>query len=243
MSGGVLYQSCLRVLSRSGLDDLAQRDVLRALEAARNGGPLDLLYDCGAEAGLEREVLLSRGAAIFFSFAAGNLADDIADGECTYLEEPVRTGPCVQFILQNLFFSTAAGAAVTPTVLQSVAADLARAAGPQLLEVRTREWTAEGTRRVAEAIAGLQYCAYLRLLWAGTALEACAPSVGIALGVACHVARDLATSDPRMATLSPTHALEIVTWAREQADVLRKENLACLNATLRHLDPILTPAS
>lgn len=239
MSGGVVFQEALRIVNKSGLHELAERDVLRTLQAARLGGPLDLLYDCAAAARLERQQRLVRGAAIFFSFAAGNVADDIADAECDYLEEPTRTGPCVQFILQNLFFATATNAGVSVETLNDVALSLARAGGPQLLEVRTRQWTAELARIVGESIAGLQYAAYLRLLWAGTPLEARAIEVGTALGVAGHVARDLATDDPRISTLPPSDASQVIAWAREQADVLRRENLPCLDATLRYIDPIL----
>jgi hypothetical protein len=243
MSGGVLFQESLRVLSKSGLHAIAERDVLHALDVAQAHGPLDLIYDCGFEARLERPALLTRGAAIFFSYAAGNLADDLADGECTYLAEPARTGPCVQFVLQNLFFATALRSGISCAALEEVAGTLARAGGPQLIEVRTRQWTAALARLVGESIAGLQYAAYLRLLWDGTWLEGRASDVGMALGVAGHVAKDLLTQDPRTATLSPDQAAEVVAWAKEQADSLRREGLACLEATLRHIDPILERAS
>jgi hypothetical protein len=243
VSGGVIFQESLRALAVRGLHATAERDVVRALEAAREGGPLDLLYDCGAEAGLERATLLGRGAAIFFSFAAGNLADDLADGDCHYLDEPARTGPCVQFILQNLFFATAARADVRPERLEEVTASLARAGGPQLLEVRTHAWTADLARTVGESIAGLQYAAYLRLLWADTPLEERAMRVGMALGVAGHVAKDLLTHDPRIASLPPAQASALVDWAREQTDALRKEQLACLGPMLRYIDPILERAT
>lgn len=243
MSGGVLYQEALRVLGDKRLHSLAERDVLAALEAARKEGPLDLIYDCGDAARLERKTLHTRGAAIFFSFAAGNLADDLADGDCTYLDEPMRVGPCVQFILQNLFFTTASRAGATTDVLEEVATALARAGGPQLLEVRTRKWTMELAREVGESIAGLQYAAYLRLLWAGTPLEARAHDLGVALGVAGHVAKDVATSDPRIATLTPSDASALLEWARAQADVLRNEKLPCLDATLKYIDAILQPRS
>ena len=242
MSGGVIFQECLRVVGAHTLHQVAERDVVGALEAARRNGPLDLLYDCGAEAHLPRPALLTRGAAIFFSYAAGNLADDVADDDCTYLDEPVRTGPCVQFILQNLFFSTALRAQVKADVLDEVVALLARAGGPQLLEVRTRRWTMDLARAVGESIAGLQYAAYLRFLWADTTLESRARAVGLALGVAGHVAKDVATKDPRVASLPRSSARELVAWAKAQADALRKENLACLTPMLRYIDPILQHA-
>jgi len=50
MSGGVIFQETLRIANKSGLHELAERDVLRSLQAARIAGPLDLLYDCAAAA-------------------------------------------------------------------------------------------------------------------------------------------------------------------------------------------------
>lgn len=239
MSGGVIFQEALRIVTGRALHAVAERDVVRALEAARRQGPLDLLYDCGCEAKLERGALLARAGAIFFSFAAGNLADDIADDECTYLEEPTRTGPCVQFILQNLFFATAAGAQLATATLERITVLLAQAGGPQLLEVRTQRWSAELARTVGESIAGLQYAAYMRLLWAETPLELRAESVGRALGVAGHIAKDIATGDPRFFSLTPECAREIVDWARAHAAALRREELQCLEPTLRYIEPIL----
>lgn len=239
MSGGVVFQEALRVLSSTGLHELAEHDTLQALEAARKDAPLDLLYDCGSAARLPRDELLVRSAAIYFSFTAGNLADDLADGECTYLGEPLRTAPCVQFILQNLFVATLGRARLLPSVIEDVGTTLARASGPQLLEVRTRQWTIDLARVVGESIAGMQYAAYMRLLWHGSPLEPRAHEIGCALGIAGHVAKDIATKDPRITTLTSEDAAALVTWAREHAEALRKARLECLDATLRYIDPIL----
>lgn len=242
MSGGVLFQESLRSLGRCELDDSSERIVLRCLEAARKSAPLDLVYDCGAAAGLERSSLLARGTAVFFSFAAGNLADDIADAECAYLEQPSRDGPCAQFILQNLFFASAARGQLPAASLGAITTQLAQAAGPQMLELRTTTWTFEIAQRVGDAIAGLQYAAYLKLLWAGTPLEDRANAVGRALGIAGHVAKDVATSDRRALSLSPSDFAKLIDWAKESANIVRAEHLACLDATLRFIDPILQSA-
>src|SRR5690349_2356474 len=104
MSAGSLFQQALRTLGRLELPESAQRDVLGALEAARKKGPLALLYEAGAEAGLARDELFHRALAIFFAFCAGSLADDLIDGDCDYLETPIRVGPSAQYLLQNLSF-------------------------------------------------------------------------------------------------------------------------------------------
>jgi len=109
MSAGAVFQEVLRVFNRQHLPEVSQLDVLAALEAGRPG-PLAFLYEAGVEAELPRQQLFTRAVAIYLNFCAGNLADDLIDGDCTYLSEPFRLGPCVQFILQNLFFHVLAEA-------------------------------------------------------------------------------------------------------------------------------------
>ncbi|NMO15297.1 hypothetical protein HPC49_09230 [Pyxidicoccus fallax] len=240
MSAGALYQEALRVLRRMELPDVAERDVLATLEAGQPG-PLPLFYEAGAEAGLPRPVLLSRGVGLFFCFCAGNLADDLIDGECTYHAQPVRVGPCVQFLLQNLAFATLAGpdARVPAPVLADAMRTLALAAGPQALEVRAREWTAPLFRQVAEGIAGQQWEAYLRVLWAGSVLEPRAPEAGRALGVAAHVVEDIRSRDVRFTSMPPEDRNVVVGWARGAVQALRRHDLRCLDAALRRIEPIL----
>ncbi|NTX63163.1 hypothetical protein HUA74_21160 [Myxococcus sp. CA051A] len=240
MSGGALYQEALRVLRRLELPEESEHDVLAALEAAQPG-PLPLFYEAGAEAGLERPVLTARGVGLFFIFCAGNLADDLIDGDCTYYDAPLRMGPCAQFLLQNLAWATLAEprARVLPNAMEESARLLAQAAGPQALEVRAQAWSAPLFRRVAEGIAGRQWAAYLRVLWAGTWLEERAVSVGLSLGVAAHVAEDIRSKDPRFTSMPPSDRLTVVTWGRQAAEALRGQDLRCLDAALRRIEPIL----
>ncbi|MDY7226429.1 hypothetical protein [Hyalangium rubrum] len=237
MSGGAIYQEALRVLRRQKLPEVAERDVMAALEAAQPG-PLALLYEAGVEAGLPRQALLSRGAGIFLSFAAGNLADDLCDGECGYFAEPARVGPYVQFLLQNLAWSTLAQAEVPGTVLAEAARGLASAAGPQALEVRTRAWTAPLFQQVAEGLAGQQWASYLLLLWVGTRLEERA-STGHELGIAAHVAEDIRSRDPRFFSMPEADQRHVVRWAREAVVNVRRQGLRCMDSALRRIDPIL----
>lgn len=231
MSGGAVFRESLRRLRRAALPEEAERDVVSALEAGRAGdGPLQFVYDAGTEAGLPREEILCRGAAIFFSFCAGNLADDLVDGDCDYLDPPIRLGPTVQFILQHLSSATFLASAVTRDDLMTAAELLARAAGPQQLEVRTDRWTLERAKLVAEGVAGLQFAAYLCALWSGTPLSERAISVGGRLGIAAHVAMDLASNDPRSLEAAERDAL--VRWAREAHEALAKEELRSVDAAL-----------
>lgn len=229
MSGGLIFRTALRQIRERDLPEQAERDLVSALEAVR-GGPLDFVYLAGLDAGLPRAELLTRGAGVFIVFAAGNLADDLADGDCTYL--PLRAAPGVQFILQNLAFELLLESSVPRDELRSAAAHLVRGAGQQQREVRTSRWTFDLAREVALGIAGDQYAAYLRLLWAGTPLSRDAAWIGSNLGVAGHVALDIASNDPRVTTLSPDDRRALIAWAREAFARVRTLELQSVRAAV-----------
>lgn len=238
MSAGAVFQEVLRVLSRQHLPTVTRRDLLAALEAGRSGS-LAFLYEAGAEAGLPHKMLLTRAAAIYFIFCAGNLADDLSDGEVTYLTDPFRVGPCTQLILHTLFFHTLIEADLPNQTLSLVTQEMIAAVGPQHIEVRTKQWNAPVFREVAEGIAGRQWSAYLQILWYGTTLASRATKIGMNAGIAAHVVKDIQSQDPRYTTLPEADKREIVAWAVEAAQALRTENLHCLNALLRTIDPVL----
>src|SRR5262245_16902601 len=144
-----VFLEVLSILSRQYLPEVSQEDVLAALNAGRLG-PLPFLYEAGMEAGLPQQKLLTRAAAIYLNFCAGNLADDLMDGDCTYLADSFRLGPGVQFILQSLCFHTLVEAELPGPTLATAARELVMAAGQQLIEVRTRQWSASVFREVAE---------------------------------------------------------------------------------------------
>jgi hypothetical protein len=241
MSAETIFQEALRALNRQRLPDVSRRDLLAALEAGRPG-TLAFTYEAGVEAGLPRKKLLTRAAAIYFIFCAGNLADDLSDGECTYLTEPFRVGPCTQLILQTLFFHTLTEADLSSQTLSLVTREMIAALGPQHIEVRTKQWNAPVFREVAEGIAGRQWSSYLQILWYGTALVDRAATIGMNAGIAAHVVRDIQSQDPRYTTLSKADKRKIVAWAVAATRVLRREHLRCLDALLRWIDPVLEGA-
>jgi hypothetical protein len=85
VSSGRVFQEALRVLLETPLPGVARDDVLAVLEANRSD-LLQLFFDAAREAGVERDAALRRSAAVFFWYASGQLADDLADGDCEYLE-------------------------------------------------------------------------------------------------------------------------------------------------------------
>ncbi len=238
MSAGAIFQKVLRILLRQQLPEVGQAELVAALKAGRPG-PLEFLYAAGADAGLPFQKLLTRAAAVYYNFCAGNLADDLMDGDCTYLPEPFRRGPCVQYILQSLCFRTLLDADLPASTLDSVVRDLVLAAGQQLIEVRTKQWSASVFREVAEGIACRQWSAYLQILWCDTPLSGSAINVSMNAGLAGHVVKDIISADPRYITLAEADKHQVRTWARAAAQALRAEHLPCLDRLLLTIDPVL----
>jgi hypothetical protein len=224
MSGGAVFREVLRRLQARNLPPQAVRDALAALEAARHGGaPLTILYEAAAEAGLPRDALLQRAAAIYLAFAAGSLADDLADGDCNYL--PPRVAPGIAYLLLQLSWAELNALGLPPPALAESATALVEAAAEQGTEVRVTEWDAERYRTVGEALVARQWTAYLTLLWYGTPLAGKAGLVGAALGFAGHVAEDCRGGDRRFTSMSAADQTTILALARDRLNAARAAEL------------------
>ena len=217
MSSERVFAESLRMIRELNIAAPALPDVVATLEAGRPG-PLDLLYEAGFAAELPPARLFARAAAIYFTYCAGNLADDLVAGSCAYLAQPLRHGPGIQYLLQNAFVTTAAKAALNPGILKMVSTELALSAAHHQAEVRVSSWTAPQYRELAEGIAGRQYGAYLSLLWSGTELSAIAAELGMALAVPSRVAADLHTKARRLFSLNESDRRAIVAWAGQQLE-------------------------
>jgi hypothetical protein len=238
VSGGAVFLQAIREIVALELPQQAESDVVAVLQACR-AGPLQLFYDAGREAGLSGSESAGRGASAFFCYAAAQLADDLADGECAYLESPVRTGPSVQFMLQTLFVVALERAALPFAVAGRAARDLVRGAAPQQLEVRTRRWTLERARLVAEGLAGLQFSAYFQILWHGTRLEATAEPIGRDFGFAAHVAADVQSRDPRFRGLAAGDRRALLALAQSALARAGAAELECLAPGLAWIGEVL----
>jgi hypothetical protein len=230
----VLFQEALRTLRRLDLPEASERDLVAALEVTPREA-LQLLWAAAAEAGVARDRIVRRGTALLFSYAAGNLADDLIDGDCDYLEPAVRLAPGAQYLLQNLFVATAAEA-VAPEALARCGRELALAAAQQQIEVRTTDWTAERYRVVGEAIAGRQWGAYLAFMLAGTTWEGRAGRLGWCAGIAGHVAEDARSKDPRFWSMGAAERGEVLAWALAAARELAGGGMRCLELLGRGLE-------
>lgn len=207
----MIYQETLRILRNLHLPEIAEADVLSALKVARRSGPLDLAYWATQEAGLGRQETIWRATAVFLNFTAANLADDLSDGDCSYLD--ASKVPGVQAILQVMVCHCLLQSSLTPESFKKITEDLLEMGAGQQIEVSTGQWTLERARAVAETIAGRQYAAYFQILWGETELGLHARDWGQRLGNASHVSIDLQTHDERLLSLPSEDIRAFVNWA------------------------------
>lgn len=153
--------------------------------------------------------------AVMLQFAAVQLADDLADGDCWYLGEPQRTGPGVQWLLQHLCQLALCEGEVDPTSLAEAARCLVRVGAAQQAEVRQKTWDMTATASAADGLNGQQYAAYLTWLWSGTGLQAQAREVGRAFGFCLHLASDRLSADRRWTDLSQEEQRQLIARARD----------------------------
>ena len=228
MSGAMIYQETLRILRGLNLPEAAEADVIAALEVARPNSPLDIAYWATLEANLERDEGIWRAAAVFFSFAAANLADDVSDGDCHYLA-PAKA-PGVQFILQNLVFYCLTKTSLQPDTLRAIAQDLIDMGAGQQIEVITEVWNIERAKIVAETIAGRQYAAYLQILWGETKFAIHARDWGQKMGNAAQISIDLQTNDERLLSMPPEDIRAFLRWALDNIEEFKTSPIEMLRA-------------
>jgi hypothetical protein len=237
MSAGAVFQATLRIINRMSLPADAQKDVVTAMEAGRTS--LTMLYSMGYDAGLEHEALMARAAALFLGFCAGNLADDLVDGDCTYLEPPIRIGPGLQYLLQHASLAALCDAGLPSETLGRAARDLVTAAGEHQSEVRTTTWDAPRYHRICSAIAGRQWAGYLRLLWHDTKLAPLAEEVGLGLGEVGNISEDIRSKDRRFFDMPLADQRQVAGWAKDTLAKLRAHEIPSIELMARSVGPIL----
>lgn len=242
MSAGSVFQAALRLIMRQELSAEANRDVLPVLEAVRSKGLLALLEAAAYDSGLEPGAALARAGALYVGCSAGNLCDDLIDGECTYLDEPLRKGPSLQYLLQFIMVRGLLAAGLPGEVVAEGCAGLARSASWSHLEVRTKVWTAPVYRQVGDGVAGQQWGSFLPLLWWGTPLADRAARVGHLAAIAAHVAEDIRSRDPRFTSMPEEDRADVIQWAREANSALRKEDIRCMTLIADGIDRTLSSA-
>lgn len=223
------------------MEDQETRNSLRiALDAARPG-PTQGFWELAADAGHSNAHIRKLCTGLYFLFGWGNLTDDLADQECSYLEDPERMGPVVLFLLRCLADEYMLDEAGTPPqILARMYRLLGAGAALGMKELATRTWNAQKWIEIAKGIAGMQYQAYILFLWHSTKFAHLAEEVGLKLGLVSHYFHDVHSEDPRLLSIDPEGQAESERFIEEQYSSLeliaREHNIPSLTMLLSHLD-------
>jgi hypothetical protein len=237
MLGGAIFRELLVALRALELPTEAENDLVAVLEAGRVALPF--LNEAAMEPVGDRSVFLRRAAGIYAGFCAGNLADDLIDGDATYLADPARLGPSLQFTLQHLGTAIVLDSGVPADVLARASWEMVRGAATAQVENRTESWTFATYRDMNVGAAGRQYASFLQVLWAGTPLAEHAEAVGLELGTISRVAQDIVQQKHRFLLLSKADQKRALAWARALLERVRKRPLGCVQLVVASIGPRL----
>ncbi|MEE9383544.1 MAG: hypothetical protein V3V08_09040 [Nannocystaceae bacterium] len=238
MSGGLLRQATLREVARAGLPDAVLKPLAVVLERGLFSGSLaDFLYLAGRDVGFEHEETVARCVPILLLYCAGNLTDDIVDGEDSYVEDQ-RLSAALECVLLSHAFGLLARGPVSREDIAAAMRNIAVATGHLATELCTTRWSAARYMDVGHAIAGLQFQALLRLLWG--ARHPNTDPIGNAVGVVIHVAEDIRSEDPRFTSMAGQDRARVLAWARVAAERLRAQGLRSLDAVVAQCDGMFT---
>lgn len=177
-------------------------------------------YDLGVDAGWGDDVAARRAATALLQFASVQLADDLADGECTYLRDAGRIGPGCAWVLHHLYAVSARAAGVSAEAFELAARDFAGVGAAQQVEVRTERWEFSAVRAAAIGLNALQHRAYFRLVLSGSRLQDCGPQWGWQFGFALHVCGDLVKGDRRCRDLDSAARRDLATEVLQAVEKL-----------------------
>ena len=218
------------------LDIEVDRLVVRALRAAAPEAR-QVLVQAGLDGGLRREDAINRAATCFFTSSAFNLSDDLSDGDCDYL--PPASAQAVVLILHSLFVAGLRDLHLTPDVEEQVLQDLVAAEEAQVLETISTSWDATRLRIVTDGIAGSQWAAYLRVMWAGTRMEELSSEVARNFGRVVLLAGDITTADPRYTTLSGADRRSVLKDALTSLHALESIDTQITQSVVAGCGPVL----
>lgn len=221
------------------LDIEVDRLVVRALRAA-SPESRRVLVQAGLDAGLRREDTINRAATCFFTSSAFNLSDDLSDGDCDYM--PPAPAQAVTLILNSLFVAALRDLHLPPNVEGPVLQDLVAAEEAQVLETISTSWNATRLRIVTDGIAGSQWSAYLRIMWAGTRMEQRASDVARNFGRVALLAGDIMTADPRYTTLPGADRRSVLEDALTSLHALESVDTQFTASVVAGCGPVLSEA-
>lgn len=196
MSGGKLLTMAMLETTSVPCTSGAHRCQFAVLNSLHPGF-MQFVYDIGCEAALPSHELKLRSIAAVMFYAAAQLADDLSDGECRYLRNPLADGPVTLMMLLNCGWKQVQKSSLSKSVRLTISDTMRVLMMTQLRELHLKTWSYTRTRSIAQDMGGDQMKICFQLLLAGTPIYNSAMRSAPLLGFALHVATDKMHGDRR----------------------------------------------
>lgn len=213
------------------LSESALQDILKVLELKDNSLEV-FMHDLMLLAKLDAETIESRLKPILLQQCMIHLADDLADGDCTYLPDCESQGPTALCSLQVLVSLSLLNANLNPDGIRNFYSQMLKVGSAQHEEIRTTQWTLPCSREAAGGLNGALFSAYFSLIWEGTQFETLASELGFHFGIACHVATDIKSRDVRYMHLKKQDRISLREWGLASANYVYDQEIPRLREQL-----------
>ncbi len=188
-------------------------ELLCGLLAKADAQVLQLGYELALHSGLPHQAALTRCLPLLFQHCAIHLADDLADGDCDYLEAPQQQGTTALYSLQQAYCQHLLALPLSTPTMAAIQSDLLAVGLAQHQELATQHWDLQNAQTMAEGLNGRQFRAYFRICSDEQQNENMA-QLGYAFGVSNHLANDIRSRDVRFWSLSGQEQAQIKAWGR-----------------------------
>ena len=175
---------------------------------------LQLAYELALHSGLNHNDALSRCHALLLQHCAIHLADDLADGDCDYLNQPYQQGTTALFSLQQAFALALCELPLSSGTRETLHRDLLAVGLAQHAELSTSRHALEQAMYLASDLNGKQFRAYF-MLCSDAGQQDTMGAMGYAFGVCNHVANDIRSRDTRYTSLTTDEQQQLRQWSRE----------------------------
>ena len=209
MSAEATVQKAIQLLNQYGdIDPGASiiEKILRNTDKATT----QLIFDAAYHAHGDLQKALASSVPVFFHTALVHLADDIADGDCDYIENPVAHGVTALCTLMQLFNSSMSSAHIYSKHIFDALIDVGMW---QHKEIATTRWTIDTAKNAAVGLNGRQFEAYFCIAGFKTQHESTLAKAGYAFGIAGHFMNDIFSHDPRLYDLPQADRNKLIRWA------------------------------
>jgi hypothetical protein len=230
MTGETILLATINAGGRDTIGDSASSDVKATIQKIDPRFP-SFLSVFATELALAPRELRTRCVAACLMFAATQLADDLADGDCNYLPDPHRTGPGTHWLLHQLFGQAVLSSTCDRSEIADIYRDLLIVGAAQQREVRGARGALVQAQQLAVGLNGHQYAAYFRLLASGSRWSAEAPKWGMTFGTVLHVVGDRLSRDERFCALSLEDRKQLVDWGKARLAELEGNPLVIVRRT------------